>query len=192
MICSVPGCSQPSCKRSFCNAHYIRLRRYGDPLAGAPRPTVEQRFWAKVDKSGDCWVWTAKATSHGAGWFKPGGRGINPLYAYRFSYELLVGPVPDGMELDHQCHNRLCVRPDHLRPVSHKQNLENRSGPARHSRSGVRGVRRVPSGRWSAAVKHHGEALYLGTFDTMEEAEDVVIAKRNELFTHNDLDRGQQ
>ena len=144
MICSVPGCSRPSCKRSLCNAHYIRLRRYGNPLAGAPRPTVEQRFWAKVDKSGDCWVWTAKATSHGAGWFKPGGRGINPLYAYRFSYELLVGPVPDGMELDHQCHNRLCVRPDHLRPVSHKQNLENRSGPARHSISGVSGVRRVP------------------------------------------------
>ena len=82
-----------------------------------------ERFWEKVDTTGECWVWTA-AVSNGYGRFAtPKGR---TNLAHKFLYEETVGPVPEGMELDHLCRNRACVRPDHLEPVTRKENL-NRS-----------------------------------------------------------------
>lgn len=44
------------------------------------------------------------------------------VYAHRWSYEHLVGPIPDGLHLDHLCRNRKCVNPDHLEPVTHREN----------------------------------------------------------------------
>lgn len=46
-----------------------------------------------------------------------------PITAHRFAYELLVGPVPDGLQLDHLCRNRACCNPEHLEPV---EGVENR------------------------------------------------------------------
>jgi hypothetical protein len=95
------------------------------------------------------------------------------------------------VELDHRhtCPKN-CVNPDHLRPVTHKQNHENRAGPQRNGHSGVRGVTwNKKNQAWQAQVKHHQKTHYAGIFDTVEEAEAAVIAKRNELFTHNDRDR---
>jgi hypothetical protein len=79
-----------------------------------------ERFWAKVDQSGECWVWTASANNVGYGWFWDGQR--NQL-AHRWAYELLVGPIPDGLQLDHLCRNRRCVRPDHLEAVTRRENI---------------------------------------------------------------------
>lgn len=72
------------------------------------------RFWEKVDKSGECWLWTAYTTKKGYGQTHIGGK---TKYAHRVAYELSVGPIPDGKELDHLCRNRACVNPDHLDPV---------------------------------------------------------------------------
>lgn len=143
----------------------------------------------KVDRSGDCWLWTACVTKDGYGRFYVGdGRRI--ILAHRFAYELLVGPIPAEHEVDHRhtC-SKSCVNPAHLRPTTHKQNHENRRGAQVNSASGVRGVSRHTHGRWQAQVKHHGKVHSLGLFDTVLEAEAAVIAKRNELFTHNDRDR---
>lgn len=57
------------------------------------RPTAEERFWSKVDKSGACWLWTG-STRGGYAQFHPGGRGVSPIDGHRFVYELLVGPIP--------------------------------------------------------------------------------------------------
>lgn len=76
--------------------------------------TAEQRFWAKVDKTGECWLWTASLTSHGYGQFYFDGR---PVAAHRFSYELFSLPIPAGMDVDHTCRIRACVNPFHLRLV---------------------------------------------------------------------------
>lgn len=154
-----------------------------------PDRTMEERFWEKVDKSGDCWLWIACLNKDGYGTFRD-ERGTT-VAAHRVSYELLVGTIPEGLVLDHNvtCPKR-CVNPAHLRPATTKQNLENRAGPQANCRSGVLGVYRGESG-WHAHVTHHGERFYLGTFKTIAAAESAVVAKRLELFTHNQLDRSE-
>lgn len=76
------------------------------------------RFWSKVDV-GDCWQWTA-CTQRGYGRFMAGD-GLKR--AHRFAYELLVGPIPEGQQLDHLCRNRGCVNPDHLQAVDARTNV---------------------------------------------------------------------
>jgi hypothetical protein len=72
------------------------------------------------DRYGDaCWEWPLARKSDGypiVGW---DGR---TRHAHRVAYEFLVGPIPDGLTLDHLCRNRGCVNPDHLEPVTHQEN----------------------------------------------------------------------
>lgn len=83
---------------------------------------IEIRFWPKVNKNTDsgCWEWTASRTGAGYGQI---AQGRTMLYAHRLAYEWLVGPIPDGLELDHLCRNRRCCNPDHLEPVTHGDNM---------------------------------------------------------------------
>lgn len=79
------------------------------------------RFWRKVDINPyHCWEWQA-ATKKGYGAFNLNGRNVS---AHRLSYELSVGPIPEGQILRHTCDNRPCVRPDHLIPGTHKDNTQ--------------------------------------------------------------------
>lgn len=80
------------------------------------------RFKTKVFVNLDthCWVWTACKTGGGYGLF--GYQGKNVL-AHRFSYQLILGEIPPGMQLDHLCRNRGCVNPSHMEPVSCRENL---------------------------------------------------------------------
>ena len=86
------------------------------------------RFWEKVDASGDCWEWTAAATGAGYGAIWVDGR---MELAHRKAFELLVGPIP-AETLDHLCLNRLCVNPDHLEPVSRAENTSRGFRPGRN------------------------------------------------------------
>lgn len=147
----------------------------------------EERFWDKVDKSGDCWQWTAGKDKDGYGQFKVDGRSLR---AHRVSCEISGSPVPTGLQVDHMCHNTSCVKPEHLQIVTNKQNTENRSGAQSNSKSGVRGVcLDARSGRWRATVNHGGKQYHVGAFLELVDAEAAVIAKRNELFTNNRIDR---
>lgn len=86
-----------------------------------------RRFWEKVDASGDCWEWTAAKNLQGYGKMKlPGGF----QQAHRLSYELLVGPIPDGLVIDHLCRNRACVNPDHMEPVTMRENWSRGFSPS--------------------------------------------------------------
>lgn len=148
------------------------------------KKTVEERFWEKVDKTGECWLWTGSCLPTGYGKFRYGEKVV---YSHRLSFEWAHGEIPEGLQVDHRCHQRNCVRPDHLRLVTHAQNHQNRRGADSDSATGVRGVHWEKSRRkYRAHVKLSGKTYYAGFFDTLEEAEAAAISKRRELYTHDD------
>lgn len=73
-------------------------------------PKDVRRFWSKVDKSGECWVWTASLQNKGYGQFQMRGK---MMLAHRVSWELENGPIPDNQCVLHRCDNRKCVRTAH-------------------------------------------------------------------------------
>lgn len=154
-------------------------------------PAETERFWAKVNKGSDCWTWTAGTKTNGYGQFGVRIDGKQHMArAHRVSYSIAHGAIPDGKVIDHVCINRLCVRPDHLRLTTAKQNNEHRLTTSQAALSGIRGVHwDAKANKWRAQVKHNNRTHYAGLHDTVSEAEAAAKAKRLSLFTHNDLDR---
>ena len=89
--------------------------------------TFEDRIAPKIDVDGDCWLWTGFIDRSGYGRSTFGER---TLYIHRAAYELLVGPIPVGLTLDHLCRKRSCCNPDHLEPVTNAENMRRGTGPA--------------------------------------------------------------
>ena len=132
--CSILGCGlRGRIIRGWCMAHYNRWIRYGDVRLDAPlvkrdySRTEKERFWSKVDKSGECWEWTAFRNPKGYGVFH--FRGATP-HAHRVAYILTHGPVSPDLVIDHLCRNRGCCNPAHLEAVTAVEN----------TRRGERGV----------------------------------------------------
>lgn len=120
--CSIDGCDRPVQARSWCHTHYEHNRLYGTPHAR----TLVERFEERVDRNGPasdiggwCWVWQGTGTKTGYGQISVEG---SQRYAHRVSYELHVGPIPDGLQIDHLCRNTSCVNPAHLEPVTGAEN----------------------------------------------------------------------
>ena len=117
-------------------------RPWPTPLGGAD---VAQRSWIfgeldrllpkiDFDGPGGCWLWTASQTSKGYGQIKRMDQ-RKPMPAHRAVWLAVVGPIPDGLTLDHLCRVRLCVNPDHLEPVTNRENiLRGESMSAIHAR----------------------------------------------------------
>lgn len=82
------------------------------------------RFWLKVDKTGECWLWTRGLDGKGYGAaYITTLNGRRQVRAHRLAYELAVGPIPDGMVIDHAvCSNRRCVNPAHMEVVTRGEN----------------------------------------------------------------------
>lgn len=120
-LCTVSPCDRPSRSNGMCTMHLARLKRLGSPTATRVlRPeagfTPADRFHTKYEKLDDgCWEWRGSLNHAGYGQFNESRK--KTRRAHRYSYELLVGPIPAGLELDHLCRNRACVNPAHLQPV---------------------------------------------------------------------------
>lgn len=106
-------------------------------LSPAARTLIEARFWAKVNKTPTCWLWTASATK-GYGQFVSARPGYQSHHqSHRVSYEIAHGSIPNGMSVLHRCDVPLCVNPDHLFLGTQSDNLadaraKGRLIPGRH------------------------------------------------------------
>lgn len=78
------------------------------------------RFEAKVERTESCWLWLGCTNSRGYGCW--GVQGVSHL-VHRVAYEALVGPIPEGLTIDHLCRVKTCVNPDHLEPVTIRENV---------------------------------------------------------------------
>lgn len=85
--------------------------------------TLDERFWSKVlvtESVDACWLWTGPLVNCGYAQFHLVDRMV---MSHRVAYELAIGEIPDGLELDHLCRNRSCCNPHHLEPVTHAENI---------------------------------------------------------------------
>jgi len=120
-MCSISGCDRLAVERGWCHRHYMRWWEQGR-VTLLPTPSPEERFWGKVARgdSDECWLWSGALNEHGYGLLWLNGRQVR---AHRYAYELLVGPIPKRLTLDHLCRNRSCVNPAHLDPATLRENI---------------------------------------------------------------------
>lgn len=113
--------------------------------------TDEERFWNKVNKTEDCWLWIGFLNHDGYGRVgrkanvRTGGR------AHRIAWEMFHGPIPKGMSVMHICDVRACVRPDHLKLGTHQENVKDMWNkgrqPTKYTPDIIREIRRKATGK---------------------------------------------
>lgn len=124
--CSITNCNRVHIARGWCEIHYRRWKRHGDPTGKSTETPLAERLWsgAVADGTG-CWPWQRSRDPSGYGRIQVGGRSTNGgrlLGAHRIAYKLVKGPIPEGLQIDHLCRNRRCINPDHLEAVTMREN----------------------------------------------------------------------
>lgn len=181
--CSVDGCERKVLARVLCSMHYERKRKKGD--AGGADPTWKyhatpgESFVARQSDEGDCSVWTGARNKDGYGVIHSGGY----VRAHRYAWERANGPIPEGMAVDHMCHNRACVKLEHLRLVTYSQNSQNRAGAVSGSKSGIRNVHwHEPDQAWIVRAVVKGKVYSGGWFKDLDEAAVAAQNLRKEVM----------
>lgn len=151
---------------------------------------LPERIAAKIDFSGDCWEWNACKDVAGYGRVYSEGNG---RLAHRVTYTLLVGPIPEGLVIDHLCRNPACVNPEHLEPVTDAVNLDRGMGrvirrAATHCKHGhertPENVYEHPDGsRCCRICRQAGRERYV-----QRELANVLAARRRELLADEDAE----
>lgn len=130
----------------------------------------------RVDSDTGCWVWQGHVGGCGYGRTVRDGRAV---YVHRFMWELVHGRVPEGLELDHLCRNRLCMNPDHLEVVTHRENMR-RSPCTKLDPGAVNEIRRLArSGVSNAEIGRrlglsHGYVCRVARGDVWNDIEEVA------------------
>lgn len=120
---------------------------HATPVESAPDeqsplgPTLLERFWARVDRSGECWEWRGQRQRQGYGQLGWAGK---RYAAHRFAWAITNGPIPDGLVVCHRCDNPGCVRPEHLFLGTHRDNARDRVAKGRGSRGEDHWTRKHP------------------------------------------------
>lgn len=94
----------------------------GQKINRAAAPLDERIHKLSVPTDTGCWEWAAAISNSGYGVLTLAKPRRN-AFAHRVSYEAFTGPIPDGMQVDHLCRNRICVNPEHLEAVSPRTNV---------------------------------------------------------------------
>ena len=179
--CSIEGCTKRAEKRTWCAMHYRRWHKHGDPLGGGvPRFTgdAEATFLARITEDGEgCHLWNGALNDQGYGRLRVEGRLVR---AHRYAWERTNGPIPEGVYVDHICHNRACVRDSHLRLATHAQNESNRSGATVRSKLGIRNV--VEDGNGYSVSVQRGSIKHRAYFRSLEDAIQDAATARLRLF----------
>jgi len=124
-ICSIDGCDKDTVGNGLCRNHYMKVyRRGGDPAVTLPRgnfstPISSRTHMFVQGDPDECWEWQGSTNKNGYGITGLSGKNV---LAHRAVYLEMVGPIPEGMQLDHLCANRICVNPNHLEPVTSHEN----------------------------------------------------------------------
>lgn len=194
--CIVGGCGLTYLARGLCRKHWGEWRETANPeLLRYHYVTLEEAFaaWPTTPDPNGCIIWGGNRSG-----YAPTQYGVLTFrnkrkFAHRVAYELRHGQIPRGMDIDHICHVRLCVNPDHLRLATRKQNQEHRRGANVNSYTGVRNVTfDQKRGLYVVKMRHNYKDVHVGRYETLEEAEAAAIAARRELFTHNNHDRPRE
>lgn len=143
MTCTESGCDREEYCNGLCSRHYERLRTTGTTADGPKaRAPLHERFWKKVDVCGEneCWNWTAKSKTKGYGVISLGGRDGGKMLSHRAAWTLTNGEIPSGdgfhgTVVMHECDNRLCCNPSHLRLGTQPENVKDmdQKGRRKHS-----------------------------------------------------------
>lgn len=179
--CSIEECGSQHYAKGWCRSHYQRWWRSGDPLGiGGAYANPDDAFLARTERdvSTGCLVWTGAKFRGGYGNIRVNGQNV---YAHRYAWERANGPVPEGMMVDHVCHNRPCVEVSHLRPATASQNAWHREKAVTGSKTGVLNVR-AAQGKFQVVIKRYGRTHHGGTYSTLEEASTIAREMRAELF----------
>lgn len=176
--CSVSECKRLSSSARYCDKHYRRWKKHGDPtIVGRCGMTVAEALKTRVERAGDCILWTGAMTGE-YGCVRYNGRSTR---VHRVKWIETNGPIPDGMKVDHMCWNTRCINIDHLRLVTQAENLQYRPGPPANSTTGVRNVYRG-NGGYRVSIKVNRKTTNFGTYPTLEQAADVAERVRSDLF----------
>ena len=123
-----------------------------------PKPETIKAFIHKLEKQGDCWIWTASTRNKGYGaiaWKDPDTGKMIQERAHRLSYRLFVGENPSNLYVLHKCDNPACCNPDHLFLGTKADNNKDMVEKGRHVPGGTHCGHHYPNGNWKHGLDHH-------------------------------------